>query len=47
MKELDHSRMGMRIRQVRKAKGWSQGSLQKSAGSVCRFSDILSGGRGS
>ena len=29
MKELDYSKMGMRIRQVRKAKGWSQEELAK------------------
>lgn len=27
MKELDYARIGMRIRQVRKAKGWSQDEL--------------------
>lgn len=29
MRELDYKKMGMRIRQVRKAKGWSQGELAK------------------
>ncbi len=37
MKELDHSRMGMRIRQVRKAKGWSQGELAKKCGISMSF----------
>ena len=27
MRELDYGKMGMRIRQVRKAKGWSQNEL--------------------
>ncbi len=34
MKELDYAKMGMRIRQVRKAKGWSQDELAKK----CRIS---------
>lgn len=29
MKELNYTKMGMRIRQVRKAKGWSQEELSK------------------
>lgn len=29
MKELDYKKMGMRIRQVRRAKGWSQDELAK------------------
>lgn len=30
MKELDYGKMGMRIRQLRKVKGWSQEELAKS-----------------
>ena len=32
MKELDYEKMGMRIRQIRKAKGWSQEALAKKCG---------------
>ena len=37
MKELDYSKMGMRIRQVRKAKGWSQDVLAKKCGISMSF----------
>lgn len=37
MKELDYSRMGMRIRQIRKAKGWSQDELAKKCGISMSF----------
>lgn len=37
MKELDYTRMGMRIRQVRKAKGWSQDTLAKKCGISMSF----------
>lgn len=40
MAELDYGKIGMRIRQVRKTKGWSQEELAKSVVLVCRFSDI-------
>ena len=32
MKEIDYGRIGMRIRQVRKMKGWSQDALAKKCG---------------
>lgn len=37
MKELDYDSMGMRIRQVRKAKGWSQDELAKKCGISMSF----------
>ena len=37
MKELDYTKMGMRIRQVRKAKGWSQDELAKKCGISMSF----------
>lgn len=37
MRELDYSKIGMRIRQVRKAKGWSQDGLAKKCGISMSF----------
>ncbi len=37
MKELDYGKMGMRIRQVRKARGWSQDELAKKCGISMSF----------
>lgn len=37
MKELDYSKMGRRIRQIRKAKGWSQDELAKKCGISMSF----------
>ncbi len=37
MKELDYQRMGMRIRQVRKARKWSQEELAKKCGISMSF----------
>lgn len=37
MKELDYAKVGMRVRQVRKAKGWSQEDLAKKCGISMSF----------
>lgn len=37
MQELDYGKMGMRIRQVRKAKGWSQSVLAEKCGISMSF----------
>lgn len=37
MRELDYRKMGMRIRQVRKAKGWSQDELAQKSGISMSF----------
>lgn len=37
MQELDYGKMGMRIRQVRKAKGWSQSELAEKCGISMSF----------
>ena len=37
MKELDYGKMGTRIRQVRKLKGWSQDELAKKCGISMSF----------
>lgn len=37
MKELDYGRMGMRIRQARKLKNWSQNQLAKKCGISMSF----------
>ncbi|MDE6887122.1 MAG: helix-turn-helix domain-containing protein [Eubacterium sp.] len=37
MRELDYAKMGMRIRQVRKVKGWSQDELAKKCGISMSF----------
>ena len=37
MRELDYGKMGMRIRQLRKAKGWSQGGLAEKCGISMSF----------
>lgn len=37
MGELDYGKMGMRIRQLRKAKGWSQDGLAKKCGISMSF----------
>ena len=37
MKELEYGKMGMRIRQIRKAKGWSQDELAKKCGISMSF----------
>lgn len=37
MRELDYQKMGMRIRQVRKAKGWSQNELAEKCGISMSF----------
>ena len=37
MRKLDYEKMGMRIRQLRKAKGWSQDELAKKVGISMSF----------
>ncbi len=37
MRDLDYGKMGMRIRQVRKARGWSQDMLAKKCGISMSF----------
>ncbi|MDE7311278.1 MAG: helix-turn-helix domain-containing protein [Eubacterium sp.] len=37
MQELDYTKMGMRIRQLRKVKGWSQDALAKKVGISMSF----------
>ena len=37
MQELDYNKIGQRIRQVRKAKGWSQGTLAEKCGISMSF----------
>lgn len=37
MRELDYGKMGMRIRQVRKARGWSQDKLARKCGISMSF----------
>lgn len=37
MRELDYGKIGMRIRQVRRAKGWSQGELAERCGISMSF----------
>lgn len=37
MKKLDYVKIGMRIRQIRKAKGWSQDELAKKCGISMSF----------
>lgn len=37
MKELDYGKIGIRIRQVRKVKGWSQDELAKKCGISMSF----------
>ena len=37
MKELDYARIGMRIRQIRKVRGWSQDELAKRCGISMSF----------
>ncbi len=37
MRELDYVKIGSRIRQVRKAKGWSQDTLAKKSGISLNF----------
>lgn len=37
MRGLDYTKIGMRIRQVRKVKGWSQGQLAKKCGISMSF----------
>jgi len=37
MRELDYGKMGMRIRQVRKTRGWSQEALARKCGISMSF----------
>lgn len=37
MRKIDYAKMGMRIRQVRKARGWSQDELAKRCGISMSF----------
>lgn len=37
MKELDYAKVGARIRQIRKTKGWSQDELAKKCGITMNF----------
>ena len=37
MKELDYAKVGARIRQIRKAKGWSQDELAKKCGITMNY----------
>lgn len=37
MKDLDYKKLGMRIRQIRKVKGWSQDELSKRCGISMSF----------
>lgn len=37
MQEIDYIKLGMRIRQIRKSRGWSQGELAKKAGISMSF----------
>ncbi len=37
MRELDYKRIGQRIRQIRKVKGWSQGALAEKCGISMSF----------
>ncbi len=37
MRELDYNKIGLRIRQARKAKGWSQGALAEKCGISMSF----------
>ena len=45
MQDIDYTRMGMRIRLARKAKGWSQDMLAKKCGISMSF--LLSAEQGS
>ena len=45
MQELDYEKIGMRIRQVRKAKGWSQGELADKCGISMSFLGHIERGR--
>ena len=37
MRELDYGKIGLRIRQARKAKGWSQGAMAQTCGISMSF----------